>query len=694
MAVRIAVDVGGTFTDLALVGNDRNLNISKSPTTPEDHALGVLSCVDLVSEGLGRPPAEVMAECAYFAHGSTIITNAVIEGKVAKVGLLVTKGFRDILTIREGGKDDPYRMHENYPQPYVPRYLTRPVLERINAEGGVEIPLDEAGAEAALRELIEKYQVEAVAVCFLWSIANPVHELKIREIIERNWPGFTCILSSEANPIIREYRRASSTVIEASVRNLARRYVSSTDDKLKGKGFRGTLYIITSSGSVLAAADASRKAVSMIASGPSMAPVASRWIAELEGDGTGNVISVDMGGTSFDVSIVKEGRIARTRETKIGHELLGVSTIDARSIGAGGGSITWIDPAGLIHVGPQSAGAIPGPACYKHGGQEPTVTDANVILGYIDPGYFLGGRMEIDPDLAARVITDKIARPLHLGLEEAAFTIWSTINVNMVAAIQDVTIWQGIDPREYVLVSGGGAGNCHAVALARELGIKRLLVPKFGGVLSAVGGLVADVQAEFSGSCFTGTHRFNFAGVQELLQKLESEAQNFLDGLETEPEETAIEFYVEARYPYQVWELPIRLRKSRIETAEDLAVLVEDFHAEHENVFAIKEPPGSPIECVNWSARAIARTPKLGLREQARGGSDPAKALMSTRKAYFREKGGLIETRIYKGDLLEHGNTITGPSIIEETTTTIVIPPQARATVSRWGNYNIETMVA
>lgn len=693
MAVKIAVDVGGTFTDLALVGEDRTISISKSPTTPEDHALGVLNCVDLAAEVLGRSPAEMMADCAYFAHGSTIVTNAVIEAKVAKVGLLTTKGFRDILTVREGGKDDPYRMHEDFPKPYVPRYLTLPVEERVNAEGGIEIPLDEAGAEAALRKLIDEYHVEAVAVCLLWSIANPAHELKIAEIVGRIWPGFTCILSSEANPIIREYRRASSTVIEASIREMAKRYVFSTDDQLKKKGFRGTLYIITSSGSVLAAADASRKAVSMIASGPSMAPVASQWFAQLEGDESGNVISVDMGGTSFDVSMVKEGEIARTRETKIGHEILGISTIDARSIGAGGGSIAWIDPAGLIHVGPQSAGAVPGPACYKLGGQEPTVTDANVVLGYVDPNYFLGGRMEIDLDLAARVITDKIARPLQLSLEDAAFTIWSTTNVNMVAAIQDVTIWQGIDPRDYILVSGGGAGNCHAVALARELGMGRLLVPKFGGVLSAVGGLVADVRAEFSGSCFTGTHRFNFDGVQELLEKLEAEARNFLKSLETDPEDTDIEFYVEARYPYQVWELPVRLRQSRIETQADLDVLVEDFHNEHEKVFAIKEPPGSPIECVNWSSRAVARTPKLSLREQEPAGSDLEEALMSTRKAYFRGMGGMIETKVYKGDLLKHGHIITGPSIIEETTTTIVIPPMARVAVSRWGNYTIETTI-
>jgi N-methylhydantoinase A len=693
MATRIAVDVGGTFTDLVLVDEEQTMRISKSPTTPEDHAKGVKGCIDLVAEDREVPVTTLLEQCNYFAHGSTIITNAVIEGKVSKVGLLVTRGFRDILAIREGGKDDPYNMHEHNPKPYVPRYLTLPVTERINAEGGVETPLDEEEVKEALKKLIEEYKVEIVAVCLLWSIANPVHEQRVREIVEQHWPELTCILSSESNPIIREYRRASSTVIEASVRPLAERYISTMDSALKKDGYQGTLYIITSSGSVLAAGDAADNSVSMIASGPAMAPVAAKWFAELEGDDIGNVISVDMGGTSFDVSMVKQGQIARTRETKVGHELLGINTIDSRSIGAGGGSIAWIDSAGLIHLGPQSAGAVPGPACYDRGGDQATVTDANVVLGYIDPDYFLGGRMKIDPQLAVKAVTENVAKPLNLGLEEAAFTIWSTINVNMVSAIQDVTIWQGIDPREYVLVSGGGAGNCHAVALARELGIKKLLVPKSGGVLSAVGGLVADVSAEFSGSCFTSTHRFNFEGANELLERLEGEAVAFLSRLETPAKDSETELLVEARYPYQVWELPVRLRKNRILSEEDLLTLTEDFHNEHEKVFAIREPKGHPVECVHWSSRAVARMPKIKMKEQKRGGSDPSAALMTNRQAYFRELGGMADTQILRGDRLVFGNVVDGPAVIEETTTTIVIPPGSRAFVTRWGNYSIETQV-
>jgi len=688
MSLHFSSDVGGTFTDMVSFDGE-TFRIAKSPTTPEDYAEGIENCISILGEEIGESDRTLMEQCAYFGHGSTVITNAVIEGKVGKVGLLVTRGFRDILSIREGGTENTFDVHKDCPRPYVPRYLTVPVLERVNAEGGIEIPLDDHDVERALKILVEQYRVDAVAVCFLWSVTNPAHEQRIREIMAEKWPDIPCVLSCETNPIIREYRRACSTVIEASVRTLADRYIRNLSSRLEEKGHKGTLYMVTSSGSLLAAEDAAKRGISLIASGPAMAPVAAAWFDAMEGDKLGNVIAIDMGGTSFDVSMVTEGEIARTRDTKVGDELLGISTIDSRSIGAGGGSIAWIDSGGLIHIGPESAGAVPGPACYNRGGKRATVTDANVVLGYIDPDYFLGGRMRIEPKLAVQAIKEDVAVPLQLEIEEAAFTVWSTINVNMVSAIQDVTIWQGIDPREYVLVSGGGAGNCHAVALARELGIKKLLVPKYGGVLSAVGGLVADVCADFSGGCFTATSDFDYDRVNKLLENLEDKAQRFLSRVVTGSRGGRVEFFVEARYPYQVWELPVRLGTKRISNEEDLRRLVEDFHEVHEKVFAIREP-GQFIECVQWSTRAVAEMPKVKLKEQAYHGEDPAAALMSEREAYFRERGGMAMSRVYRGDKLLHGNVIYGPAIIEETTTTVVIPPESRATVTRWGNYWID----
>ena len=688
MSLHFSSDVGGTFTDMVSFDGE-TFRIAKSPTTPGDYAEGIENCISILGEEIGEPVRKLMEQCAYFGHGSTVITNAVLEGKVGKVGLVVTRGFRDILSIREGGTENTFDVHKDCPRPYVPRYLTLSVSERVNAEGGVEIPLDEHDAERALKTLIEQYHVDAVAVCFLWSVVNPAHEQRIKEIMAEKWPDVPCILSWETNPIIRKYRRACSTVIEASVRMLAERYIRSLSSRLEKKGHKGTLYMVTSSGAVLAAEDAAKRGISLIASGPAMAPVAANWFSVMEGDKVGNVIAIDMGGTSFDVSMVTEGEIARTRDTQVGDELLGISTIDSRSIGAGGGSIAWIDSGGLIHIGPESAGAVPGPACYDRGGKRATVTDANVVLGYIDPDYFLGGRMRIESRLAVQAIKEDVASPLQIDIEEAAFTVWSTINVNMVSAIQDVTIWQGIDPREYVLVSGGGAGNCHAVGLAKELGIKRLLVPKYGGVLSAVGGLVADVSADFSRSYLTTTNDFDYEYVNDLLEGLEHEARSFLAKLAVSSNKTRTEFYLEARYPYQVWELPVRLRTNRVLNKEDLLRLVDDFHTVHQEVFAIKES-GQFIECVHWSTRAIAELPEVRLKEQAFVGEDPSGALMPERAAYFRELGGMVRTQIYRGDRLVHGNIIRGPAIIEETTTTIVIPPGTAATVTRWGNYWID----
>jgi N-methylhydantoinase A len=520
---------------------------------------------------------------------------------------------------------------------------------------------------------------------------NPAHEYRVREIVAEKWPDITCILSCETNPIIREYRRAISTAIEASVRPIADKYVRELRRRLADSGFEGNLHIVTSTGSVIEAEDAATHGISMIGSGPAMAPVAARWFDAIEGDKQGNVISIDMGGTSLDVSLVSKGEIARTRESKVGDEQLGINVIDARSIGAGGGSIAWVDPAGLIHVGPESAGAVPGPACYNRGGKKPTVTDANVILGYIDPDYFLGSRMQIVPDMAKKAISIGVAKPLNLDLFEAAFTIWSTINVNMVSAIQEMTVWQGIDPREYILVAGGGAANCHSVALAKELGMKKILVPRYGGVLSSVGGLIADVAADFSGSCFTTTNNFDYHNINTLLEELENKAMAFLDKLEGPSQNQKVEFYVDARYSYQVWEITVQLRKPRITNENDLAELIQDFHESHQKIFGIKEP-GQLIECVNWAVRAIAETPELDLMEQRGKPEDTLLRNKERRKAYFKESGGMVDTSIYRGNELDCGDIIHGPAIIEETTTTIVIPPESEAVVTKHGDYLIEVL--
>lgn len=689
MNLRISTDIGGTFTDLVCVDENGHLNVAKVSTTPGNFSEGIFNSIDLLGEQYKISVHDVLKQCGAFIHGSTIATNAMIMRRTAKIGLILTKGHRDILTFREGGKEDSFNPHVDYPEPYVPRYLTGTVTERMNAEGGVEIPLNENEVRQVLRQLVKGFHVEGIAVCLLWSIANPAHENRIGEIIEEECPGLSYSLSHRVNPIIREYRRAVSTAMDASLLPIVRRYVNDLIEKLRGRGYAKPLYMVTSTGALLNAEEIVDKPIYSVNSGPSMAPRAGLLYATTEGDQKRNIITVDMGGTSFDVSITTDGKIELSRETRIADETLAIMKANVRSIGAGGGSIAWVDPGKMVHAGPLSAGAIPGPACYMRGGEEPTVTDANVLLGYLDPDYFLGGRMKIDPRLSEKVIQEKIAAPLNLEVREAAYTIWATINHNMVAAIEDVTIWQGVDPREYLLVSGGGASGLHIVPIAQELKMKKIIVPKLSGVLSAVGGLAADMTMDFHVSHFTDSRLFDYEGVNNQLKALEEQAWAFLSRTGVALKNTNIQFFAEARYAYQVWELNVPLRGDQIKDKEVLAQLVEDFHNVHQRVFGINEP-GELIEFVNWGVQATARMPEVKIKEQPYGGEDPAGALVAHREAYFREIGGLVKTPVYRGDKLLCGARINSPAIIEEPTSTLVVFPGSTAIVSKWGNYLIE----
>jgi N-methylhydantoinase A len=348
-----------------------------------------------------------------------------------------------------------------------------------------------------------------------------------------------------------------------------------------------------------------------------------------------------------------------------------------------------VDPGGLLHVGPESAKAVPGPACYRRGGKEPTVTDANLVLGYINPDYFLGGAIKLHRELSEKVIQRKVGDPLKLELAEAAFTIWSTVNINMVAAISNITIWQGIDPSEYLFVAGGGAAGLHIAAIMRELRAKQAIVPKVASALSATGGVFADIVSEYNASYYTRSNFVDYEGVNRTLENLEERAEAFFERASIVSKNRRLEFYVEAHYPYQTWELVVPLRGKRISNAKELAQLVEDFHEVHDRVYAVREP-GQYIECVSWGVRAIGTRPNPQLEERPSAGEDASAALFGERKAYFKELGGMVETTIYRGDKLASGNRITGPAIIEEPTTTIVIPPKSKATVTKWGNYLLE----
>ena len=690
MSYRLCIDIGGTFTDLVVADPKGKVDIFKSPTTPGNYTDAFIETVKMAANNYNLPLKEFMAQCStieggYFGHGSTVSTNAIIEGKAAKTGLICTRGFRDILLAREGGKENPYNWQMEYPEPYIPRYLTISVGERINAEGGIEEKLNEDDVRQAIRQLKE-YNVHAIAVALLWSIVNPVHELKIAEVIEKEWPGIPYSLSHQVNPCIREYRRFSSTAIDASLKPLVGSYVAQLEKRLEAIGYKGQLSLLTSSGGVVSVEEFVKKPIFSVDCGPALAPSAGRLIAETD-LGIDNIITTDMGGTSFDVACITGGEIAVSRETEVGGYMLGINKVDSKSIGAGGGSIAWVDSGSLLHIGPRSAGAVPGPACYNKGGTEPTVTDANVVLGYLDPAYFLGGGMKLDKKLAVKAIQEKIAEPLKLSVEEAAYAMWGAVNASMSNVIQDITIWRGIDPREYTMVSGGGAGGMHIAAIAEELGVKKVLIPRVAGALSAFGGAFADITSEFSLSKFTESGSFDFEGINSALDGLKKQAEEFFEHMRVPKKQRKLQVYTEARYPFQVWELSVPLRSTSINNQKQLDALVSDFHKLHHKVFSVSAGD-QPVEFVYWRVKAVGKLPRTDFTAIK---SAPGVATSKgTRKAYFKELGGMVDTPIYKGVDLKPGNRISAPAIIEEPTTTILVMPGSKASITKYGNYLIE----
>ena len=458
-----------------------------------------MNALGLAADDRGMNLSALMAKGDMLIHGTTYAINAIITGNTAKTAFLTTAGHPDILVLREGGRIEPFNFLVPYPRPYVPRALTFEVPERVDSLGQVVMPLDEDAVLGIIGEL-KVCEIEAVAVCLLWSIANPVHEDRVGELLADHLPGIPYSLSHILNPALREYRRASAAAIDASLKPLMTKYLGSLAERLTDVGFTGRTLVLTSQGGMIDAEELANEPIHAINSGPSMAPIAGRYYADLECDEP-NAIIADTGGTTYDVSLVRRGRIPKTRETWIGQpfrgHMTGFPSIDIKSVGAGGGSIAGVDDGGILHVGPQSAGAVPGPVCYGAGGTEPTLTDACLVLGYLDPKFFLGGSMQLDASSAETAISETIAGPLSLDLKVAAAAIVGVATENMVQAISEITVNQGIDPSDSVLIGGGGAAGLNSTLIARRLGCPKLLIPETGAALSAYGAVMSDLTTEY-----------------------------------------------------------------------------------------------------------------------------------------------------------------------------------------------------
>jgi len=682
--MRLAVDTGGTFTDLVAEDDDGLARLYKTSSTPQDPIEGVMIALQLAADDRRVSLADFLGSAAMLIHGTTRATNAVITGTTARTALLATKGHRDMLLLREGGRTDTFNWTRPYPDPYVPRALTFEVPERLDAQGNILRPLDE---EAVLRVIhdMKTGKVDAVAVCLLWSIVNPVHERRIGELLDEHLPGVPYTLSHVLNPVMREYRRTSSTAIDASLKPLMATYIGGLGKRLHDTGFRGRLLMITASGGVLDGSDMAEAPIHSISSGPSMAPTAGRFYAGVDAD-SDTAIVADTGGTSYDITLVRRGRIPFTRETWLGPPYFGHMTgfpaVDVKSVGAGGGSIAWLDKGGLLHVGPGSAGADPGPVCYQRGGTRPTVTDACLALGYIDPEYFLGGSMAIDMEAARGAIDEQIARPLSSDVDEAAAAIMTVATELMVQAIEEITVNQGMDPREAVLVGGGGAAGLNAVAIAGRLGCSRVIIPPVGAALSAAGALMSDLATEFSAHFFANSSAFDYNLANQLLSDLGRKCQEFIGKVDATASKSSVGFIAEARYAGEVWQLDLPLRVSRFDSDEAVSTMVQDFHALHEEVYAVRDQR-SPVEIINLRARVQC---SLESRFEGRVESSIRRAGGASARSMYFSDAGRVDGAVWRLEELAEGQVIRGPAVVESPFSTVVINPGGAATLRPSGS--------
>ncbi|MDE0779339.1 MAG: hydantoinase/oxoprolinase family protein [Alphaproteobacteria bacterium] len=688
MGYRISVDTGGTFTDMVLVDEDGKFSIGKALTTPERISEGMFSALEVVAESVDKTARGLLAETDILIYGTTRATNAVVTKATARTAFLTTTGFRDTLVLKEGGKHGPHDYSYDYPQPYIPRRHTFEIDERVGSAGEIVQELDEAKARSVI-ETLKARKFEAVSVSLLWCIANNVHELRIGELIEEIMPGVPFTLSHQLAPILREYRRASATSIDASLKPLMQAHLRGMRSDLLEAGFSGDLLVSTSVGGCQEVETLVERPINTLKSGPAMAPVAGRAYSNLENMG-GDVIVCDTGGTTFDVGLVRDGQLVYSRDSWLGQQwlgdIIGASTVDVRSIGAGGGSIAWQDPGGLMRVGPQSAGSVPGPACYGNGGNEPTVTDAALVLGYIDPNYFNGGRLTLDRAAAERVISD-FGKTIGKSLDETAHAIMVIANELMIKAIGEITVNDGLNPRESVIVAGGGAAGFNIMPIARELGCSTVILPKTASALSACGMQFSSIVFEATRSRFTASNEFDIDGVNTALQEIETELQQFKDSLATAAgAKTTIEFFVEARYKAQVWELDTALPTQRIEDTDAVTVLAESFHQTHERVHAVRDE-GSPVEFVNWKGR-ISIQPFSPPEAPNPTKLSQIPAPDETRSCFFGDER--VSTPVYRGDNLKVGDELQGPAIIQEATTTIVVYPDMSARLSAAGDYILD----
>ena len=670
----IGVDVGGTYTDLVASDESGRTVFAKSPSTPADQSLGVMAGLEELARRLGVTRTEMLAKTDRLVHGTTVATNALLERKGAKVALLTTEGHRDVLEMREGLKPDRYDLRSPPPEPLVPRERRLGVRERLKADGSAAIPLDARSLDAAI-DAAKKSGANSIAVCFLHAYLNPAHELAAVEHLRAAMPDVTVSRSSDVLPQIKEYERVSTTVVNAYVEPVVRRYLTNLEKRLVESGFKGSLFIVLSHGGMAPVEEAARLAAGTVLSGPAGGVSGGRRCADLVG--IADLVPFDMGGTSTDISLIAEGHASLSADGMLAGQRIALRSLDIASIAAGGGSIASVDGSGTLRVGPESAGSVPGPACYGNGGTAATVTDANVVLGYLDASAFMGGARPLDR-AAAEAAVDRIAAALGLSRLEAAAGIYRMINLKMADGIRLMTLRRGVDPRKFALLSFGGAAGLHAAEVARELEIKRIIVPTVASVLSAWGMLTSDLRYEVSRTHYGAGGRITAGEVRALFGELEKQAESRLRGWFNGP--IRIERSAEMRYGEQIFEIDVSLDGLDWNSPSLVDAIEDRFHRRHEELYTYSSP-GQEVVFVNARVAAVGEVARSGEGAMA-GAKVSACKPQGSRKAYF---GGGRDIPVYAFEQLQPGHSLEGPAIIEAETTTVLIDTGDRVSVNALG---------
>ncbi|MBI3951647.1 MAG: hydantoinase/oxoprolinase family protein [Acidobacteria bacterium] len=678
----IGMDVGGTFTDVVVVDEKSDVMIMKIPSTPENPSEGIKNGLQQIADSVGLNLQELMNCTERLVHGTTVATNTMLQYNGAKTALLTTDGFRDSLEMRRCHRKGQWDFFTPQPPIIVPRQLRRGIKERTLWDGTIDQPLDEEHLQSEIKELVEKHGVEAIAICFLFSFKNSRNERQAAEIIRRTYPQIFVSTSSEVSPQIREYERICTTVVNAFVGPGLSTYLSQLGDHLQSQGMTREFQVIQSNGGVTTASAAGQHGVRALLSGPAGGAIGGASLAEMIDEP--NLIVADMGGTSFDLTLVQDKKISLVSEEEIAGYKISLSMIDIHTIGAGGGSIGYIAPGGMLKVGPRSAGARPGPACYGQGGTEPTVTDANLVLGLLNPDYFLGGMMRLDRDLAIKAIDEKVARPLGVSTTEAAQAIYEIVNANMVDAIHVITVQKGYDPREFALVAAGGAAPLHTGVLAQALEIPRVIIPQASAAFCALGALEADMKYDYVRTYLVKTGSLDMAHLLRAFEELRQQGYARLERDGIPSEKRVFEYWLEMRYVGQHWEIPVPARRGN-GRPPDLSEFLQEFHRRHEMIHGYKLEERE-AEIANIRVMAIGKSPKLTWTPKPFEGADAAAALKERRSAYLGTERGFWVVPVYDGLELKPGNELSGPAIIEKPATTIVIYPDQHARVDGYEN--------